>query len=242
MAHTNETAFLHLSQFVGTDIPNPLTDYNGDMAKIDEAVSDIAGAEGGFADAIAALQAQNGSEVPTTTAQTLSGAVNELDADTADLASRMTVVEGKVVVDESTLATAVSNISTLAGKVSDLETQAGHEVLHTTSATLSGAINELKEEIDGSGVGSLTTRVAELETDVADLEDKVGTVTSTTLAAGATSVSFSVPQSGDYIIEFYTSDGSNYSAIDTSVAGTVTLTFEADSENARVVSCRVAEV
>ena len=49
MAHTNETSFLHLSQFVGTDIPNPLTDYNGDMEKIDAAVSEIAGAEGGFA-------------------------------------------------------------------------------------------------------------------------------------------------------------------------------------------------
>lgn len=244
MAHTNETAFLKLSQFVGTDIPNPLTDYNGDMAKIDEAVSDISGAQGGFADDIAALQTQNGSEVLTTTAQNLSGAVNELDADTGDLQSRMTVVEGKIVVDESTLATAVSNVSTLAGKVSALETQNGNEVLQTTSATLSGAINELKAEIDGTagGAAGLSTRVTALEGDVSDLEDRVGTVSQQTLVAGGTSVSFSVPTTGNHIIDFFSSDGSNYTAIDAFVAGTVTLTYEADAVNDRVISCEVKGV
>lgn len=243
MAHTNETAFLHLSQFVGTDIPNPLTDYNGDMTKIDEAVSDISGAQGGYADDIAALQVQNGSEVLTTTAQTLSGAINELDSDTADLTSRVTVVEGKLVVDESTLATAVSNVSTLAGKVSALETQNGNEVLHTTAATLSGAVNELKAEIDGTagGAAGLSDRVTALEGDVSDLEGKVGTVTTKTLAANATSVSFTVPTSGDNVIDFFVSDGSNYTAIDTATAGSVTLTFEAVA-SARTVGCRVAEV
>ena len=241
MAHTNETSYLHLSQFVGTDIPNPLTDYNGDMEKIDAAVSEIAGAEGGFATDIAALQTQNGSEALTTVAQTLSGAVNELDADTADLQSRMTIAEGKIVADESTLATAVTNVATLAGKVSSLEVQAGNEVLHTASATLSGAINELKAELDGTagGAAGISERVTELEGDVADLQSAVGTAISGILAAGATSINFTVPTTGDNLIEFYTSDGSNYSAIDTSVAGTVTLTFEADAQNDRVVTCVV---
>lgn len=250
MAHTNETAFLKLSQFVGTDIPNPLTDYNSDMEKIDEAVSDISGAQGGYATDIAALQAQNGSDTLTTVAQTLSGAVNELDADTAELASRMTIAEGKIVADESTLATAVTNVSTLAGKVSALETQAGNEVLHTTASTLSGGINELKAEIDGTAGGqagiadrvtAVESDVSALQSDVADLEDKVGTVTSQTLVADATSVSFTVPTSGNHIIDFFSSDGSNYTAIDNSVAGTVTLTYEAVA-NDRVISCRVAEV
>lgn len=48
MASTNKTITLDLSQFVGTDIPGWLTDYNSDMSKIDafaaEANSDISDA------------------------------------------------------------------------------------------------------------------------------------------------------------------------------------------------------
>ena len=35
MASTNKTANLELSQFEGSDKPDWLTDYNGDMLKID---------------------------------------------------------------------------------------------------------------------------------------------------------------------------------------------------------------
>lgn len=40
MSHTNETLHYGLSQYIGTDIINPLTDMNGDNAKIDEALYD----------------------------------------------------------------------------------------------------------------------------------------------------------------------------------------------------------
>ena len=40
MSHTNETQHYGLSQYIGTDIINPLTDFNGDNAKIDEALYD----------------------------------------------------------------------------------------------------------------------------------------------------------------------------------------------------------
>lgn len=49
MASTNKTTTLELSQFVGTDVPGWLTDYNSDMSKIDafatEANSNISAAE-----------------------------------------------------------------------------------------------------------------------------------------------------------------------------------------------------
>lgn len=49
MASTNKTTTLELSQFVGTDVPGWLTDYNSDMSKIDafasEANSNISEAE-----------------------------------------------------------------------------------------------------------------------------------------------------------------------------------------------------
>lgn len=163
MAHTNETVNFHLSQFVGTDIPNPLTDYNGDMVKIDTAIKNVADEAVAEVGRIVALETQNGSETLDTTAQTLSGAVNELKGDVDGIDTRLTTAEGKLIADESTLATAVGNISTLAGKVSAVETKVGTAVLDTVAADLSGAVNELKAEIDGSGVGSLTSRVAALE-------------------------------------------------------------------------------
>ena len=163
MAHTNETVNYHLSQFVGTDIPNPLVDYNGDMEKIDTAIKNVADSAVSEGGRITALETQNGSEVLTTTAQTLSGAVNELDGEVGGLDTRVTTAEGKILADEGTLATAVSNISTLAGKVSGLETKVGSAVLDTVAQDCSGAINELKAEI-GSGSAGLEGRVTALET------------------------------------------------------------------------------
>lgn len=68
MASTNKTVTLELSQFVGTDIPGWLTDYNSDMSKIDafaaEANSDIS-------DAVQKANSAN------TTAQAASTAANQ---------------------------------------------------------------------------------------------------------------------------------------------------------------------
>lgn len=242
--HTNETVNYGLSQFVGSDIPNPLTDYNGDMQKIDTAIKNVADSSVTDRDAIADLKIQNGDETLETTAQTLSGAINELNTEYGDVNTRLTVAEGKITADEGTLATAVSNISTLAGKVSDVETKVGNAVLDTTASDLSNAINELKGEIDGTagGTDSINARLTNVENDVDTLTARVGSVSQRTLAAGATTVSFTVPTTGDYIVDFFSSDGSNYKTINTSVAGTVTLTYDADSSNARVISCEVKGV
>ena len=42
MAHTNQTTNYELSQFVGTDRPSWLDDYNADMTKIDAAIKTAA--------------------------------------------------------------------------------------------------------------------------------------------------------------------------------------------------------
>lgn len=145
--HTNQTVNYGLSQFIGTDIPNPLTDYNGDMVKIDTAIKNVADASTDDRDDIAALKVQNGSETLDTTAQTLSGAVNELNTEYGDVNTRLTTAEGKITADEGTLATVVGNVSTLAGKVGAVETKVGTAVLTTTAPDLSGAVNELDADI-----------------------------------------------------------------------------------------------
>lgn len=163
MAHTNSTTYYHLSQFVGSDIPNPLVDYNGDMGSIDTALHQIASDASAGDNRITVLETQNGNETLTTTAQTLSGAINELDLADTGFDTRLSTVESNQTSDESTLATAVTNISTLAGKVSAVETQNGDEVLTTTAQTLSGAINELDGDVSGVTT-TLGGRITALET------------------------------------------------------------------------------
>lgn len=155
MAHTNETVNYGLSQFVGTDIPNPLVDYNGDMEKIDTAIKNVADSAVSEGGRITALETQNGNTPLETTDKTLSGAVNEINTAVGGIDTRLTTAEGKIVGDESTLATAVGNISTLSGKVSALETKVGSAVLTTTASDCSGAINELDAE-DGVLAGKIT--------------------------------------------------------------------------------------
>ena len=165
MAYSNTTPNYDLPQYVGTDIPNPLTDFNGAMSTIDTTMKNIADGVGASDADIAELKVQNGDSQLTTTAQTLSGAVNELDADingSNGIDSRLTTVETNQTADESTLSTAVANLSTVTGKVSALETQNGNAVLTTTAQTLSGAVNELDDDINNASTG-LVKKVGDLE-------------------------------------------------------------------------------
>lgn len=68
------------------------------------------------------------------------------------------------------------------------------------------------------------------------------TVLSQTLAANATSVTFTgIPTTGDNVVDFFISDGSNYTEIDVSTPGTAILTYEASAAS-RTVYCRIEGV
>ena len=61
------------------------------------------------------------------------------------------------------------------------------------------------------------------------------------LTAGSTSVTFTdIPTSGDYLIDFYTSAGINYTSINKSNSS-VSLTFEPQESNVTVY-CEIKEV
>ena len=82
MASTNKTTNYELSQFLGTDKPSWLGDYNSDMSKIDAAVHTVAGTATG-ADGKADTNATSIGTLAnlTTDAKTsLVAAVNEVDA------------------------------------------------------------------------------------------------------------------------------------------------------------------
>jgi hypothetical protein len=75
-----------------------------------------------------------------------------------------------------------------------------------------------------------------------EIEIPKPTVLQQTLAANATTVTFTnIPTSGDYLIDFFTSVPLDYTAIDTSTSGQVTLTYPAQ-ESAVTVFCRIEEV
>ena len=139
MAHTNATANYALSQFLGTDKPAWLVDYNGDMLKIDTALKSNADAEAASAEDIQELQDAIGAEGLTgritdiendvgdikteigsvtlpTTAQSLSGAIAELkgvndDQNTAIRQNETTISQvGGAVDGVSQLAYTIANV------------------------------------------------------------------------------------------------------------------------------------
>ena len=200
MSSTNKTVTIELSQYVGTDKPTYLTDYNGDMLKIDNAIAadrDSINTVSGVANG-----ADRKADVNKGSIDTLNGQINgdpEVPGDSG--------LAGAV----RTNASSINTINELLGN--GTPTAGDHTVI--------GAINANTQAIAGLTPG--------------------GGVTSETLAALATSVEFDVPTTGNNLISFFSSDGSNYTALDNSVSGKVTLTYEA-SANARTIWCKIEEV
>lgn len=196
MSFTNQTSHYGLPQYVGSDKPKYLTDFNQAMADIDAQMYENA------TDAATAQSAAEGAQSTADTATSSISALNEqINGDPTDPSD--TGLAG--------------DISGLQGSVNTINSLIGNGEPTTTDKTIIGAINEL------AGL-------------VGD-----GNITSKTLAAAATSVEFDVPTTGDNLIDFYVSDASEYTAIDLSVAGKATLTFEA-SASSRVVYCVIKEV
>lgn len=101
---------------------------------------------------------------------------------------------------------------------------------------------------NGSGAGDMLAAVYDPQSIVANVggiveyAEKKATVLNQTLAANATSVTFTgIPTSGNNIIDFYIDGGANYTAINTATSGQVTLTYDAES-SARTVYCEIKEV
>ena len=79
MSSTNKTANLQLSQFVGTDVPAWLTDYNSDMQKIDAGVKTASDGVDDAKASVAALEGQVNTNTENITKQGSSIATNAQD-------------------------------------------------------------------------------------------------------------------------------------------------------------------
>ena len=147
MSHTNQTTNYELSQFVGSDKPAWLVDYNGDMLKIDNAIggvaSDLATAQAAITEIEGDIGAEGlagrvtvienditdintkigDTELPTT-AQTLTGAISEAIGDIGDTNRDLGVVR-ETASNAQTAATGASQLAyTIANVYDSSETYA----------------------------------------------------------------------------------------------------------------------
>lgn len=165
MASTNKTTHYELSQYIGTDKPTYLTDYNQDMDKIDtgiyaaKSLSDINNTSIGTlsnltttdkTSLVGAVNEVNGktdgigtlANLTTTDKTNLVGAVNEVNSNLGTLANLTTT-------NKSSSVGAINEVNTNLGTLSSLTT--------TDKTSAVGAINEVKNIIENFNLTTFTT-------------------------------------------------------------------------------------
>ena len=217
MSATNHTLNYELSQFLGTDKPAWLVDYNGDMAKIDAGMK-------ANADNISSATSQAGS------------ASDKADQALDSVSTLNTQINGA-----SGIAT---DVSTLQGTMNTVTALIGNGVPTTTDKTIIGAINEINGEVTGLDAGDVpydnTTSgltASNVQSAIDELAQGTGAgavLVTGTLTAGQTSVTLSDASilAGSYI-DVYTADGTDYVSAVQSV-GSVVLTFDAQASDLAV--------
>ena len=121
MSATNHTSNYELSQYIGSDEPKYLTDYNGDMSKIDVAIK----------------SADTKAETANTGVATNASAISALDGAVGTMQTQLTTVAG------------VANGNT--ASINTINSLLGHGEPTTTDKTVIGAINEIYADITGGG-------------------------------------------------------------------------------------------
>jgi hypothetical protein len=138
MASTNKTTHYDLSQYVGSDKPTYLGDYNTDMAKIDTAINsakttaDTASTAATNA-ATAASNAQTTADTAVTNAAAAQTSANTANTNIGTLANLTTT-------EKTTIVGAINEVDGEIGNLSQLST--------TNKSSLVSAINEVKSEAD----------------------------------------------------------------------------------------------
>lgn len=230
MSSTNKTSNLELSQFIGTDSPKWLTDYNSDMQKIDAGYGSVKSQ----ADA---------------TDLVVSGHTSSIQANTQSLSDQQTAITSLR-----------SDVTAAQGSINTINELLGNGEPTTSNKTIIGAINELAAEIQPSGgvsAASVSYNNTDSGLDATDVQDAIDEVNAkvdaivvptiavekktATLAAGSTSVTLTFTQQqigATTFVDWYISVPEVAPTSITYTATTVVLTFEAQS-SAITVGVRV---
>lgn len=168
MASTNSTTHYELSQYVGSDKPTYLVDYNQDMSKIDAGIYAAKSEADTNSGAIGTL-----SSLTTTAKTSLVAAINEVDSETSsigDLSSLTTT-------DKTSLVAAVNEVDSETAGIGTLA-----NLTTTVKTDLVSAVNELDGDI--GNVSSLTTTAkSSAVAAINELDGEVGTLSSLTTTA-----------------------------------------------------------
>ena len=236
MGYTNTTTHYSLPQYVATDKPKYLTDFNETMTAIDtQMYTNAQAAATADGKAVAAKDVADGAVSSIGTLNT------QINGDTSDPSDRGLA----------------GDVSDNSGAINTINSLIGNGTPTTTDQTIIGAINELHAEIGGGSTPSIpasdvpydNTTSGLVATNAQAAIDEVVAALPTageielqtgTLVAGNTSVTLTFTEQtvgATSLIDVYVEDGINYTAIATT-STTVVLTFEAQGAN-KAVAVRV---
>ena len=236
MGYTNTTTHYSLPQYVATDKPKYLTDFNETMTAIDtQMYTNAQAAATADGKAVAAKDVADGAVSSIGTLNT------QINGDATDPSDRGLA----------------GDVSDNSGAINTINSLIGNGTPTTTDHTIIGAINELHAEIGGGSTPSIpasdvtydntTSGLSATDTQAA-IDEVVAALPTAgavelqtgTLIAGNTSVTLTFadqPVSATSLIDVYVEDGINYTAIATT-STTVVLTFDAQLAN-KAVAVRV---
>ena len=161
MASTNSTTHYELSQYIGTDKPTYLVDYNQDMSKIDTGIYAAKSEADTNSTSIGTL-----SNLTTTAKTNLVSAINEIDSETAGIGT----LSSLTTTAKTDLVSAINEVNGEADKIGDLTS------LTTTSKTsVVSAINEVVSN-EGDLTNLTTTAKSNLVGAINELDGDIGTL------------------------------------------------------------------
>lgn len=220
MASTNKTANYELSQFLGSDSPKWLTDYNSDMEKIDVAIAGV----------------KTQADATDLVVSGHTSAISSLDSTVSDQTTAIQSIR--------------SDVTANTGSINTINSLIGNGEPTTSDKTLIGAINELYGDIHGSGPAPIKVDAADVDYDnttsgltattVQAAIDELATASPAadpveaqrgTIAAGSTSatLTFTATIGATTFVDWYVGDGTIIPTSVTTTAHTVVITIPAQS-------------
>lgn len=200
MAATNTTPNLELSQFIGSDKPDWLTDYNGDMSKIDSsygAVSAIAEEAAANAESAAASAAQATTDAAAAVAavadavEAAQAATTAAEQATTTATSALQIANGAATTAQGAAGDATTALSVAQNAKETAESAQAAAATSAADAAASAAI--------ASGVDSRVTAIEECVPATASASNKL--VTQSELTSGNDVLTITIePESGDTVV------------------------------------------
>ena len=126
MASTNKTTYYELSQYVSSDKPTYLVDYNGDMSKIDTGIHTAKTTADGAA--TAAGNAQTAAEGAQTTANTAITNAATADGKATTANTNIGTLANLTTTDKTDLVSAINEVDSNADSATTLATTANTEI------------------------------------------------------------------------------------------------------------------